>query len=254
MAIINIEFASEVLGRYTNLCVLTPQISTKGAIGIENGATNGKFKTLLLLHGLSDDYTRWSSYTSIERYAMQNGIAVIMPSGDRGFYTDMKHGDRYYTFISDEVLKIARAYLPLSDKREDNFIAGNSMGGYGALKIALKNPDKFAAAAGLSTVADVELFMTKHTPHMRENIFGNGRVPESEDLFCLAKKCNEEKIKPRIYMGVGKGDYMYEENLRLRDTFKSLDYDFTYRDSEGVHDWNFWDEYIQYVIKWMLEK
>ena len=155
MALINIKFASEVLGRCTNIDVIIPQKNTAGQIGIENKAQDEKYKCLLLLHGLSDDGTIWARRTSIERYATEKGIAVILPPADRSFYTNMKYGDRFYDFISEEVPRIAREFLPISDKREDNFVAGLSMGGYGALKIGLKKPDKFAACAGLSSVADI---------------------------------------------------------------------------------------------------
>lgn len=253
MALINIKFASEVLGRCTNIDVIIPQRSTQGQIGIENKAEGEKYKCLLLLHGLSDDGTIWARRTSIERYAAKKGIAVIMPSADRSFYTNMKYGDRYFDFISDEVLKVAREFLPISDKCEDNFVAGLSMGGYGALKIGLKKPDKFYACAGLSSVADIEEFMTELRPQLRECTFGlQGKVPEDEDLFCLATKLNNSPVKPRIYMGEGTEDFMYDANIRLKEHFESLDYDFTYRESAGTHCWEFWDEYIQYVLDWMF--
>ena len=253
MALINIKFASEVLGRNTDINVIIPQRSTQGQIGIENNAKGDKYKCLLLLHGLSDDNTIWLRRTSIERYATEKGIAVIMPSADKSFYTNMRYGDRFFDFISDEVLRIAREYLPISDKREDNFVAGLSMGGYGALKIGLRKPEAFVACAGLSSVADVAEFITTRPTELGECIFGSEHiVPEDEDLFCLATKCNALAVKPRIYMGEGTEDFMYDANIRLKNHFESLDYDFTYRESAGTHNWAFWDEYIQYVLDWML--
>lgn len=253
MALINIKFASEVLGRNTDINVIIPQKNTAGQIGIENNAQGEKYKCLLLLHGLSDDNTIWLRRTSLERYATEKGIAVVLPSGDRSFYTNMKYGDRYFDFITDEVLRVAREFLPISDKREDNFVAGLSMGGYGALKAGLRKPDKFAACAGLSSVADVKYFMENNAPQLRECIFGmDEKFPEEEDLFCLATKLNSSTVKPRVYMGEGTEDFMYEENIRLKNHFESLDYDFTYRESAGAHNWAFWDEYIQYVLNWML--
>lgn len=253
MAFINIKFMSEVLGRQSDINVIVPQKRTQGQIGIENKAEGNEYKTLLLLHGLSDNNTIWQRFTSIERYAIEKGIAVIMPSADRSFYTDMKYGDNYFTYISEEVLAVARQFLPLSEKREDNYVAGLSMGGYGALKIGLKKPDKFIAAAGLSSVADVEKFLSEHSTNLKYPIFGDGPIPASENLFCLAEECNKSEIKPRIYMGEGLQDFMYEDNIRLKEKFESLDFDFTYRESKGDHCWKFWDEYIQYVLEWMFD-
>lgn len=253
MAFAQLHIFSEVLGMQTNVNVILPQPNTMGAIGIENNATTEKYKCLYLLHGLSDDYSIWSRRTSISRYADKYGICVIMPSGDTSFYTDMKHGKKYYTYISDELPKIINGFFNTSDKREDNFIAGLSMGGYGALKIALRNSDKFCAAAGLSSVADIEhmktIFKDATIPVFGEDLI----VPKEENLFYLAEANNNNPTKPRIFMGCGTGDFMYEDNVNLKNKFQSLDYDFTYRESEGIHSWDFWDEYIQYVLEWMFK-
>ena len=253
MALINIKFASEVLGRNTDINVIIPQKNTAGQIGIENNAKDDKYKCLLLLHGLSDDNTIWLRRTSIERYASEKGIAVIMPSADRSFYTNMRYGDRYFDFISEEVLKVAREFLPISDKREDNFVVGLSMGGYGALKIGFRKPDKFAACAGLSSVIDAKKLLEERDMDIVECIFGPDRIVRDEDnLYFLAETADKSPLKPRVYMGVGTEDFLYEDNQLFKAYLEKLNYDYTYRESEGTHCWKFWDEYIQYVLNWML--
>ena len=254
MALINIKFASEILGRSTDINVIIPQRSTNGEIGIKNNAKDEKYKTLLLLHGLSDDNTIWLRRTSIERYATERGIAVVLPSADRSFYTDMKYGDKFYTYISSEVLKIAREYLPLSENREDNFVAGLSMGGYGAIKIGLRNPDKFSACAGLSSVIDAKKLIEDYASELQGSVFGpDGIVPDEDNLYKIAEKAEKEAYKPKIYMGVGRQDFLYEENLKFKKFLEQKNYDFTYREAEGTHNWEFWDEHIQYVLDWMLK-
>ncbi len=255
MALINLKFASEVLGMQTEINVVVPQRSTKGQIGMSGEAKGEKYKTLLLLHGLSDDASTWLRRSSIERYATENGIAVIMPGAERSFYTDMKYGENFYTYISEEVPRIAREFLPLSDRREDNFIAGLSMGGYGALKIALKHPERYAAVAGLSSVADAQNFIEVHAPKVGKLVFGEDmKVPPEEDLFALAEACNASEMKPRVMMIEGLSDFLLDGNLRLKSKFESLDYDYTYIDAPGGHSWAFWDKHIQHVLKWMLGK
>lgn len=250
MAFVNLKFMSETLGRNVDINVIIPQRSNSGEIGIANGADREKYKTLLLLHGLSDDGTIWHRRTSIERYAIEHGIAVIMPSADRSFYTDMKHGDKYFTFISQEVLRVAREFLPLSEKREDTFVAGNSMGGYGAFKIALKNPDKFGAAVGLSSVADIEWFMNT-CDSLKQNIFGES-VPQDENLFHLFEKIKDSNVKPRIYSCIGTGDYMFEHNVSLSKVIEKSGCDFSFIADDGVHNWEFWDKHIQNALNWLL--
>ena len=124
------------------------------------------------------------------------------------------------------------------------------MGGYGALKAALRRPDVYCAAAGLSSVADIKSLDFKDTfiP-----IFGEEMViPDEEDLFYLAEKTNSNPDKPRVFMGVGTEDFLYEANVKLKEKFETLEYDYTYRQSSGSHNWEFWDEYIQYVLEWMF--
>ena len=105
---------------------------------------------LYLLHGLSDDHTAWLRYTSIERYATARGLAVVMPAVHRSFYADEAHGHAYWHFVSEELPAIVAAFFRLSERREDTFVAGLSMGGYGALKLGLHHPERFAAVASLS--------------------------------------------------------------------------------------------------------
>ncbi len=252
MALLELNIFSEALGTQQQVYVIMPQASTRGEIGIKNN--NEGQKCLYLLHGLSDNHSIWIRRTAIERYAQEYGICVVMPAGDRSFYTDMKHGGKYFTYIAKELPKIITSMLNISSRREDNFIAGLSMGGYGALKIGLRECESFCAAAGLSSTADISEGKTRFTNDMK-NIFGEDmNIPDSEDLFKLAEMQNENPLRPRIFMGVGTEDFLYDANLRLKAKFESLNYDYTYRQSPGSHSWEFWDEYIVYVIKWFLGK
>ena len=200
MAFMNLKFYSEALGMQTEVYIVIPQRSTAGEIGIQTNAQAEKYKCLYLLHGLSDNHSIWLRRTSIERYAQEYGLCVVMPFGDRSFYTDMKHGGKYYTYIAKELPAIISSMLHISNKREDRFIAGLSMGGYGALKIGLRECDSFCAAAGLSSVADINEGKSLFQKDM-VHIFGeNMDVPENEDLFSLAETCDANPNKPRIYM------------------------------------------------------
>ena len=159
-----------------------------------------------LLHGLSDDHTMWCRRTSAERYADKYGIALIMPNADRSFYTDMKYGGKYYSYISDELVEYTRDLFHLSHKREKNFMCGLSMGGYGALKIAFKNPEKYEAVAAFSAVADiVHQIEIEQWPADMINIFspemivvGGGISKEGDYLLDPVR----EKIKTRVF-GIG---------------------------------------------------
>lgn len=252
MAFMNLKFYSEALGMQTEVYVVIPQRQTQGEIGISSRPIGRKYKCLYLLHGLSDDHSIWLRRTSIERYASEYGICVVMPAAGKSFYTNMKYGMKYYTYIAKELPRIIREFLNVSGKREDNFVAGLSMGGYGALKIGLRESSSFCAAAGLSPVAEIQ-YDEWHRP-LFVPIFGEvNYIPREDNLFYLAEKHAADPDRPRLYIGIGTEDALYPGVQRLKAALEKLDYDFTYRESEGRdHTWDFWDEYIQYVLEWML--
>jgi len=250
MAFCHLKTFSGALGMQTEVNVVIPQINLEGNIVTNRKAGNGSLKSLYLLHGLSDNYSAWARQTAIERYAQDKGICVIMPDGAKSFYTDMKYGEKYYTYIAKELPQMMQEIFGLSDKREDNFIAGLSMGGYGALKIALRECDNFCAVAALSAAVDIH---NKKRKDVLIPIFGEKlEIPKEEDVFELAVMCEKNPNRPRIFMGEGTEDHTYEANRSLRKLFESLDYDYTYRESKGTHCREVWDEYIKYVLDWLL--
>ncbi len=251
MALVTLNVFSEALGMQTEVQVILPQRSSQGEIGIEGGTQETAYKCLYLLHGLSDDQTIWLRRTSIERYAAQYGICVVMPCADKSFYCDMKYGMAFYTFIAKELPRLIQEFFHVSHRREDTFAAGLSMGGYGALKLALREPETFCAAAGLSPCADIK---NVGFPEVMRCVFGDDmQVPEEDDLLWLADNCKDSLVRPRLYMGIGTEDFLYENTRALKQKLEENGYDFTYRESSGAHTWEFWDEYIQYVLEWMFK-
>ena len=250
MAFVQLHIYSESLRMQTQVNVIIPQKNKAGEIGLNGKTTNESYKSLYLLHGLSDDQTIWMRRTAIERYADEYGICVIMPFGGRSFYFDQQNGEKYYTYIAKELPNIIGEFFRMSNKREDRFIAGLSMGGYGALKIALKENDSFCAAAGLSSVANIRSDMFKE--HLL-NTVGEEYLSDDEDLFSLIEKKEGDTVKPRLYMWCGTEDFLYEDNVSFRDRLKKLDYDYTYEESAGNHSWVHWDKQIQRVLEWMFK-
>lgn len=254
MALINLDFFSEALGMQSEVLVVMPQRGGLGEIGVTNNGGGRNIKVLYLLHGLSDDQTIWMRRTSIERYAGYYGICVVMPNGHRSFYTDMKYGGDYYKYITKELPMRMQEFFNVSDKREDTFIAGLSMGGYGALKAALREPDRYAAASALSAVTDIAEFCGERS-ELFTAIFGEGQaVPDEDDLIKLVDAHKNDKIKPGVFIGIGRQDGLYDQNVRFKKILEDNGYDLTYRESDGVHCWEFWDEYIQYTLQWMFGK
>ncbi len=249
MALINLNIYSYVLGMYTTVEVIIPQNNPNAEAVAESNVAETKYKCLYLLHGLGDNQTIWTRKTSIERYAIEHGIAVVMPDGYQSFYADTKYGMKYYTYIAKELPSIIENMFNISSKREDRYIGGLSMGGYGALKIALNEEERYGAVFSLYPVADIH---RQGFAEIISKIFGD-TIPECADLFNLATAHNSDVIKPRIYLTVGKSDFMYEDTARLNKHFLSLNYDYTYIETDGGHTWALADKMVQDAIDWMLK-
>ncbi|HLO14489.1 MAG TPA: alpha/beta hydrolase family protein [Anaerolineales bacterium] len=258
MILNEVKFFSETIGLLSSMYVLLPQRPFAEA----QKKPRKKFRTLYLLHGHSDDHTAWQRWTSIERYAEGLNLAVVMPAVHLSFYTDMAHGGKYWQFISEEVPALVRDIFPLSSDRKDNFVAGLSMGGYGAFKMALTYPERFAAAAGLSGAVDISevVRVKKDDPENKawlvemRTVFGDlSKVLGSKhDLFTLAKKASKSPVKPRLYQCCGTEDDLYPDNVRFRDAVRKLPLDLTYEEGPGEHNWAYWDKMIQNVLRWMF--
>lgn len=216
-----------------------------------------RYPTLYLLHGLSDDHTIWQRRTSIERYVEGLNLAVVMPAVQRSFYTDMMIGQRYWAYISEEVPAIARHFFPLSGVREENYVAGLSMGGYGAFKLALSYPERYAAAASLSGTLDVvRLAQAEQTAGHNElkHIFGDAAtLAESDnDLLHLARRVVVQgQARPHLYQWCGTEDFLYADNVRFREHTEAVGLATTYEEGTGGHDWSCWDRQIQRVLAWL---
>jgi putative tributyrin esterase len=257
MAFIQCGCFSEVLGEQVTFWAVLPQ-RTQRQIGMRGVSRSGRHPTLYLLHGLSDDHTIWMRRTSIERYVASAGMAVVMPAVGRSFYTDMVAGQNYWTYVSDELLKLAEEFLPLSKRRQDRFVAGLSMGGYGAFKLALRCPGKFAAAASLSGALDMasrdDPDLAKDLRHDLTLAFGGpDRVKgSSNDLLALARRLARSRgPKPRLYQWCGTDDFLYGQNVAFRDVARRLRLPLTYEEGPGGHEWQYWDRQIQRVLAWL---
>ena len=253
MALITLNFYSEALGIQTEVMVILPQKSSAGEIGIASKHLDTAYKCLYLLHGLSDDQTIWMRRTSIERYAAEYGICVVMPCGGRSFYSDTKYGPAYYTYIAKELPRRIQEFFRVSDKREDTYIAGLSMGGYGAMKIALREPEHYCACAALSPVCDLDTAGDAGLSNLPQILFGQDKTPDNDSVLFLADKQKNNPDKPRIFMAIGTEDFLYDNAQPLRQKLTKNGYDFTYQEESGNHNWGFWDAKIQDALKWMFD-
>jgi putative tributyrin esterase len=261
MSLLQLHFQSLALMAPTTITVLLPpaflDMNDQRSFN-EIYQPKNKFKTLFLFHGACADASSWLLGSKIQNYALMHNLAIVLPSVENSFYADLKHGSAYWTFISEELPRYVRSILPLSEKREDNFVAGYSMGGYGALKLALNKPDQYAAAISLSGVVDI-VSAFKHPILPIFNIadyFGSFEQLErsNSNLYAQISSLKERNVSiPKLYMACGTEDFLNDMNIKFRDFLLENSVELTYEEGRGVHDWEFWDEYIQRGLDW-LEK
>ena len=239
--------------------VILPQ-ATQGQIGMKGRVRTKKHPVLWLLHGMSDDHTIWARRTSIERYVANLGVAVIMPDANLSWYQNMATGPAYGTFLREELPAIAQSFFPISAARKDNFVAGLSMGGYGAFLLALSQPERFAAAASLSGALDAEGIATDradYAPFRRvfQSAFGEiGKIPGgSSDLFALSRKLLRAGTRPpALYACCGSEDHLLNGNRRFVAHAKKIGLPLAYEEHVGPgHNWDYWDQQIQRVLEWL---
>lgn len=253
MAHLRCDFYSDALGLSTSMTVILPQ-QTRTQIGMAGRAGSQPPPVLYLLHGLSDDDTTWLRRTSVERYVAPLGLAVIMPQVHRSFYNDQAYGGAYWTFLSEELPGLVDEFFRVSDRREDTFVAGLSMGGYGAMRWALNHPDRFAAAATFSGAVNITGMRTSRVrqddPRLYERIFGQDPVPDSADLFKLIKQVDHDRC-PALYVGCGTEDGLVEDNRAFVSLIEDAGLDVRTSFVPGEHEWGLWDTEIQRLLDWL---
>jgi len=251
MALIDCKFHSHALEMAASIQVVVPEPPPDA--DFSRVQPPRRYPCLYLLHGMSDDETIWQRRTSVERYVEGMPLVVVMPNAHRSFYTDMHAGHRYGTFMTAELPRLVEALFPVSDRRENRFVAGLSMGGYGAFRLALRHPEIYAAAASLSGALDAARLLRENGRPEFHDIFGNADAfsGSDNDLFALATGVARSRPVPHLFQWCGTEDWLLEDNRRFHEHAKSIGLEIAYRESPGGHEWACWDTQIQRVLSWL---
>lgn len=261
MALIQMSLFSKTLMRTVPVCVILP--ADKMVFPGMPIREEKPYRTLYLLHGVFGSCTDWVCGTRLQRYAEENDLAVVMPSGDNAFYVDQPAGHNFYgEFIGRELVELTRKMFPLSHRREDTFIGGLSMGGYGALRNGLKYSDTFGHIAALSGALHLEQMAARteegaffiEGKSYAEACFGDlTRLLDSDKnpRWLAARHRAEGKELPRIYMACGDRDSLLPVNEAMAAFLREQGADVTFEIGPGGHEWDFWDTYIRKAIEWL---
>lgn len=263
MAFLQVNFFSKALKRLVTFNALVP-IDTFEIPGKEK-IDRGPMKSIYLLHGYSGNHMDWVSGSKIQELSLIHNVAVFMPSGENNFYIDdVDKGALYAEYVGNELVEFTRKMFPISDKREDTFIGGLSMGGYGAIRNGLKYSHNFSRIIALSSalithnIAGIPVDYKDPIADYKyyRSVFGDlnellGSDKDPEALITNLKK--ENAVIPEIYMACGTEDFLLEENRSYHDFLTSEAVEHTYVEGPGIHDWSFWNEYIEKAILWALK-
>lgn len=263
MALIDLDYKSSKLGFQTQLRVFIPTpnsdeiLNRKDSDYFQEGA---RFQTVYLLHGAYGDCADWSGLTSIQRYAQERKVAVVMPSAENGFYQDMFRGPAWLSYLGEELPELMCRMFPLSPLREDTFAVGLSMGGYGAWRLALTYPQRFSAAASLSGALDLKGIMDEIRKGNIAGPFPWDDIFEDADAAAEGKANLLELIRrgqqrgqslPALFQSCGTEDFTYPANQLIHRSLAGMGVAHTWEEHPGIHDWLYWDTHVQRALDWL---
>ena len=228
----------------------------------QNSPSLTDYEVLLLLHGIADDSSGWARYTNVEMLVRDKPLVVVMPSAARSFYTNMDNGQAYYSYIMEEMPSYLESLFHLDLSRRKMLIAGNSMGGFGAFKLAFLNPQPFRAALCLSGVLSLQVFnLPNPTPeqkslhHEFDLLFGGlDTLPGSDNdpAAWLEKARLSQEVLPDLSLACGTEDVLLSSSRWFYQQAVNQGLPITYRESSGGHDWLFWGKQLELWLDTVL--
>lgn len=246
MAVMKIEYYSPVLDMEWGVNVLYPDASR-----VED-ADSKDIPVLYLLHGMSGNHNSWLKRTNVERLVRNTNLIVVLPNTSNGWYTDTHYGFQYYTAIAEELPKLLHRFFPnMTQKREKTFIAGLSMGGYGALKLALST-NRFSHAASFSGALSFHGNTLEETDPARKDYWNGifGSVTDwTTSTYSLESISKQSDKKTALWIWCGEQDFLYEANNFAVEHLKELGFKVTYTHSSGKHEWYYWEKQLEIFLQ-----
>ncbi len=255
MAKFTCNFISYTLTRTVDITVIIPSVTIPESMGM--GVPEGqkarhqkadKFPVLYLLHGMGNNHAQWTGYTNVELFAEEQNIAVVMMSAENKSYVNFD-SDKFFDFVSEERPDFVKGMFPISDRPEDTYIAGLSMGGFGTLVHALSHPERFAAFGAFSAAVHLNPYSLAGGDI---NVAAHPIDPKNDPLTLLKEDVAAGKKLPKMYVACGENDFLYETNKDFVEEIKALGCDVDVDFVPGyTHEWRFWNLEIEKFLKWL---
>ncbi len=238
MAFGEFHYFSSALGKATACNVIFP----------EETAQSGPYPVFYLLHGLSDDHSNWQRRSSIERYVQTLPLIVVMPDGGRGWYSNAHEGAAYEDAIINDCIGFVDRTFRTDSRREGRSIGGLSMGGYGAIKLALQYPELFVSANGHSGAYGFGHTQWRDEEPEFRRVIGPKTSGGPLDLWSIAAN-SPAQSRPALRIDCGTSDFLIEQNRDFHAHLDELEIAHEYEEFAGAHDWAYWDRHVQGAIR-----
>lgn len=262
MALFRGDIKSKSLQGRTTINVVLPADNIHFLRG-EEEIVEKPYKTIYLLHGLFGSADIFLVNTTIQKFAEDNNVAVVMPSCGNSFYTDkLDSHELYGQYVGEELVEFTRSIFPLSHRKKDTAIGGFSMGGYGALKLGLKYNDTFGHIGAISAALITEDVLTWRensgnllkSKEFAQSCFGDLnkiKCSDNDPKYLIDYLVENKKDIPNIFMAIGADDFLLDFNKDYYEYLKNRDVDATFKIDSGEHSWEFCNKYIKEFIKWL---
>jgi S-formylglutathione hydrolase FrmB len=210
------------------------------------------------LHGLTGHFSNWTDKTKLAEYAADHNFVIVTPEGDNGWYSDSVSvpNDKYESYLVNELIPAIDKTFRTAAKRENRFIAGLSMGGYGAIKFGLKYPEMFSLVGSFSGALGATSFNEKNAGAIGKGmlaIFGpeDSDARKANDIFKLVRDMTPDKVKamPFVYQSCGTEDFLFQNNRDFLAVLVEKRVPHEYREHPGSHDWKFWDAQVKEFLE-----
>lgn len=257
MSIVSMNFSSYYLQGNHEISIILPD-RPRHLLPKDFYGGDRKFKVIWLLHGAFGDHTDWLRKSKIELYARERDLCVVMPSACNSGYANWDHfamGFSMWDYLTEELMPLIYGWYPVSDQRADNYVAGLSMGGGGAIKLAVNYPEKFAGAAILSaSPRNLHEMDPVQNEKQWQRIMNQAGSVEAylnsyENVWDKLAESAGRNILPRLYFAMGTEDPGYPQYMKFKQYAESIKLKATFEEGPGKHEWRFWDTYIEKAMQ-----
>lgn len=237
MAVATVQMVSDALERRVHYNLILPDVKEAGA---------GPYPVLLQLHGYWDDYNAWLYKSNILRYVEKLPLIVVLPDGANSFYTNLGRPNNFEDFVIKDLWEHVNSNYAVRPGKWA--IGGLSMGGFGAIKLGLKYPDKFCSIFAHSSRIPDQDGQNMLWENSIWSIEHRAKLKREMDCYQLARDIDRANL-PSLSFDCGTEDWILDDNRKYQALLEEIKLPHSYAEHPGGHDWDYWDTHIKTALQ-----